>query len=196
MAQSADNVRVGFEGAIYVATGATPAAPTNTDALATGWTEVGYLDDSGLTVAHSDEVSDIKAWQRADIVRKVVTSSDVTFQFNMLETNKQSVELFYGVATESGGAALNEKGMVIKRQPFVLDVIDGDQIHRMYLPAAEVTERGDQEITSENAIKYTVTLTAYPDSNGVKVQHFWSDPIPAVASVSGFKAPSSGGSSS
>ena len=54
----------------------------------------------------------------------------------------------------------------------------------MYLPSAEVTERGDQEVTSENAVKYQVTLTAYPDSNGVKVNHFWSGAIAGATVLS------------
>lgn len=181
MAQNANNVRIGFEGAIYVATG-TPIAPTDTTPLPSGWTEVGYIDDGGVTIAHNDEVSDIKAWQRADIVRKVVTSSDVTVQFNMLETNVNSVELFYGAKVGSDGKSLSETGMKINRQSFVLDLIDGDKVHRMYLPSAEITERQDQEISNENAVKYGITLTAYPDvtPEKVKVYHFWSETIPVV----------------
>lgn len=173
MAQTAANVLVGYEGSVYVAPTGT-AAPTDAEgALNAAFKEVGFLTEDGITVAHDDETTELKAWQRSTVVRKTTTSSDTTVNFAMAERNKTAVELYYKKALETGDDALTEAAPPTKLVSVVIDVIDGDNVHRMYLPSCEVTERGEISITSEDVISYEVTITAYEDSSNVKVYHFW-----------------------
>jgi len=173
MAQTASKVGVGYEGAVYVAPLATAAPTSATSTLNAAFKEVGYLDSGGITVAHNDDTTELKAWQRSSVVRKTITQSDTTVQFAMIESrNKAALELFYKKALESGNQALNEGGALAASVSVVIDVIDGTKIWRLYLPECEVTERGDIQITSEETVKLDVTLTAY-EVSGVKISHFW-----------------------
>lgn len=173
MAQTAGKVTVGYEGSVYVAPTGT-AAPTAADStLNVAFVEVGYLGEDGITIAHSDDTTELKAWQRSSVVRKTITQSDTTVQFSMMESrNKAAIELFYKKTMESGNQQLNEGGALAASVSVVIDVIDGTKIHRIYLPECEVTERGDIQITSEESVKYDVTLTAY-EVGGVKISHWW-----------------------
>lgn len=173
MAQTAAKVAVGYEGAVYVAPTGTAAPTSAISALNAAFKEVGYLDEGGITVAHSDDTTELKAWQRSSVVRKTITQSDTTVQFAMIESrNKAAIELFYKKNMESGDQQLNEGGALAKSVSVVVDVIDGTKIHRLYLPECEVTERGDIQITSEESIKYDVTITCY-EVGGIKISHFW-----------------------
>jgi hypothetical protein len=49
------------------------------------------------------------------------------------------------------------------RQAFVLDVIDGANLQRTYIPQGEVTEVGDHVYVNSDVVGYDVTVTAYPD---------------------------------
>ena len=176
MAQVSDNVKVGYDGAVYVApTGSTGPTDAST-ALDAAFLELGFLDETGVTVAHDDEVTEIKAWQRATVVRKTTTSSDTTVAFAMAETNKAALEFFYKKTMETGDDALNESGAPAKKVSLVIDVIDGTFIHRMYLASCEVTERGEITMTSEDGVGYPVTVTAY-EENSVKIAHFFDSAL-------------------
>lgn len=173
MAQTAGKVAVGYEGAVYVAPTGTAAPTSASSTLNAAFKEVGYLDEGGITIAHSDDTTELKAWQRASVIRKTITQSDTTVQFAMIESrNKAAVELFYKKAMESGDQQLDEGGALAASVSVVIDVIDGTKVHRLYLPECEVTERGDIQITSEESIKYDVTITAY-EVGGIKISHFW-----------------------
>lgn len=183
MAQTAANVRVGFDGAFYVADSYPGTSPADATTPLTGFTEVGYISDAGVTKSHEDDVNEIVAWQRADVVRKTITKSDVSFQFNIIETNKLAVELYYGAKLEADNKSLKEVGFKPVRISACLDVIDGDYIHRMFLPEAEVVERGDMTFVTEDAVAYDLTVTAYPDTDQVKIYHYWNEVVAGTAGI-------------
>ena len=167
MATTAANVRVGVTGGAFHAPAAT-ALPTNsTTALAAGYLEVGYISEDGITQSISSDVTDIKAWQNGDVVRKVQTSHDLTYQFTMIETSAESLKVYYADA-DASLTAVEVTGGQSPREVWVLEVADGVNDIRIVLPDAQVTERGDVSYKNDEAIAYPVTITAYPDSSGVK----------------------------
>lgn len=165
MANDAANVNVGVTGAVYVADEGTAAPADIATAPATGWAPVGYISEDGVTEAYNIETDDIVAWQNADVVRKVITSSEVTYGFTMIETNSASISLYYGKDVAAAAETHMIGGTLTGKKAFLIDVIDGDQTIRRYIPSGEVTERGEVAITSGDAIGYEVTLTAYPASS-------------------------------
>jgi hypothetical protein len=176
MARDVDAVYVGADGRGYVAprgtTGPTSAAAT----LNALFKELGWLHEDGLTEAANADSAEIKAWD-GTTVRKVMTSSEFTFQLKFLETNKHTLELYYSGSDVSGdggtGSKIAAKGPENDRRSFVFDVLDGDHIARIYIPDGEVTERGDISYANGEAIAYEVTITAYPDSTGVSFTKFF-----------------------
>jgi len=148
-----------------VSMGATSAtAPTGTGGTLTGFTGLGFVSEDGVTETRDRSTDDIKAWQNAATVRTVITDSSLTFNFTLIETKKETVELYYGTTvTEaaSDGSFTIVPASTGGRRSFVLDVVDGAELIRTYVPEGEVTEVGDKVYVNGEAIGYEVTVTAY-----------------------------------
>lgn len=167
MALNASNVRVAVSGEVSV--GLTSAtAPTGTASALTGFTGLGYVSEDGVTETRDRSTDSITAWQNSAQVRTVVTESSLTFQFTMIETKEATVELFYGAVVTpavSDGSFVVVPANTGGQQSFVIDVVDGAELIRIYIPNGEVTEVGDRVYNnSGDPIGYDVTVTAYPNA--------------------------------
>lgn len=179
-APAAAGVRVGIPlvtGGVWSAVTGT-ALPTDANtALNVAFAGLGYVDENGVTQATSADTTDIVAWG-GDTVRKVQTSHDVTFKFALLETNVAATKEYYGQAnvTDTAGAlAIEVNSAVLDHREYVIEMKDGDRKGRIVIPDGQVTERGDISYVSGDAIKYDVTVTAYPDASGNKAYIYWDD---------------------
>ena len=95
MALVAENVRVAVTGAVSV--GPTSAtAPTDADSPLTGFDDLGYVHEDGVTETRERSTEQLRAWQNADILREVVTEASMSYTFRLVETKKETVELYYG----------------------------------------------------------------------------------------------------
>lgn len=166
MALDSTKVRVAVSGAVSIgAVGA--AAPTGTGSALTGLTDLGYISEDGVTETRDRSTNTLKAWQGGATVRTVVTDGTLTYKFKLLETKKETVELYYGTTVT---AAATDGNFVIVptatggRKSFVLDVVDGAELIRTYVPQGEVTEVGERVYSNGEAVGYEVTLTAYVDN--------------------------------
>lgn len=169
---TAGNVRVGVTGAVYYAATSTTLPTSAAAALAGAFDDVGYISEDGITQTMNIDTNDIQAWQNGDVVRKIQTSHDLTYTFTMLEMSAETVELFYGDYT----AGVTEiTGDQLGNWAFVLDVVDGDNDIRIVIPDGQVTDRGDVVYSGTDPIGYEVTITCYPDSDGVKAYHYADD---------------------
>ena len=167
MATDSTKVRVAVTGAVSVGPTGTTAPTDASTALAAGFLDLGLIGDGGVTEGRSRSTNDIKAWQNGATVRTVVTDGTLTYHFTMLETRKETVETAYGTTvtqTVSNGAFVIVPTSTGGRKSFVLDVIDGSEIRRVYIPQGEVTDVGDVVYSNGDPIGYEVTVTAYTDS--------------------------------
>ena len=174
----ATNVKVAITGAVYTAPiGSTPPTDASTT-LDAAFIPVGYISEDGVKEANDTENEEIKAWQNSDIVRKVITKNETSYAFTMIETNAAALALFYGKTIAVGATDHIIGGTVTGRVSAVIDVVDGTQIIRRYVPSCEVTERGEVSLTATDALGYEVTLTAYPDSTlGGSVNVFYEEAL-------------------
>lgn len=166
MALNSANVRVAVTGAVSVGL-TTAAAPTGTGGALTGFNDLGLVSEDGVTEARGRSTNNLKAWQGGQTVRTVVTDGSLTYHFTLLETKKETVELYYGstvTQTVSDGSLVIVPTATGGRRSFVLDVIDGAELLRAYVPQGEITEVGDRVYANGDAIGYEVTLTAYNDT--------------------------------
>lgn len=176
MALTASNVRVAVTGVVYIApTGTT--APMSTASATTGFSDLGYVGESGVSESRTLTSTDIKAWQNAATVRTVITDGKVTFGFTLIESSKAVIEAFYGAVT-TGATATDGKIAVIPtatggQKSFLIDVVDGAEKKRIYIAAGEITEVGDIVYASGEPIGYPITITAYPTATLESVT-FWS----------------------
>lgn len=159
MALTADNVVVGRTGKVYA--GATSAtAPTGTASTLTGFTELGYVSTDGVTYATDKTTQQIRAWQNGDLIREVVTEGTATYEFMLMESNQEAIELYFG-ATMTGGKIEANPTATGGPKSFVIDVVDGDKVIRHYIPRGEVLSVSEQTFVNGDAVMYGVVITAY-----------------------------------
>lgn len=166
MALTSANVRVGVTGVISRAP-SSATLPTTTTATLTGFTDLGYVGEDGVTETRDQSSEKLKAWQNGANVRTVITEGSLTFNFVMLETSKVTLETFYQSTATTGATEGNitvNPAAQAGRSAWVLDVIDGAEFMRVVVPEGEVTEVGDVKYASGEAIAREITVTAYPSN--------------------------------
>lgn len=174
------NVAVAVTGAVSV--GATSAtAPTSQSGTLTGFTDLGYISEDGVTLTSpgAGDAEVIKAWQNGATVRTLRSPSEdlPTYSFTLIETNKASVEFSLGVTltqTATEGSYEIDSTDTRADQSMVLDIVDGAQLERHYLPLARVVEVGDRVYSNGEAIGYEVTVEAQRDSTKGYNVKVWS----------------------
>jgi hypothetical protein len=158
-------VDVAYTGAIqYAPVATTPPVDADT-ALTSPWVQVGLISDDGVETTPNRSVSNITAWQRAQVVRTVVTEASIQVGFAMIETNAASLELYWGAAVDPVNGSIEiDPGQTGGTRAFALDYIDGSKYVRLFLPIAEPTElEAIAWNSSGDPVSYGVTLTAYRD---------------------------------
>lgn len=176
MALSSDNVRVAVTGAVY--SGPTDTtAPTGTATAVTGFDDLGFVSEDGITVSfpESGDAEPIKAWQNGATVRTVRSTSDdvPTISLTLIETKLEVIETVFGVTvTQTATEGSFELDTSTTREPrsFVVDVIDGDELIRVYVPRGVVSAVGDLSLTSTTAIGYEVTIDCERASAGFNLK--------------------------
>lgn len=168
-----DNVtaaKPGTSGAAYI--GATSATlPTSVSATLTGFTELGYITEDGLTNNSSPSSDVIKAWG-GDIVLTLTESKEDTFTFTLMEAMSADVlKLVHGDDNVSGSLAAGITVEVNAYDPedhaFVFDmVLKNDALKRIVVPFGKVTEVGEVTYSGGNAVGYEITIKCSPDSTG------------------------------
>lgn len=191
MAIDASAVRVGVSGIIASAALGT-AAPTSAVSSIAAFTDHGFASEDGVTEANAQTIEKIRAWQNAAVVRTTVTEGEVTFQTTLIQTDATTVPLVFGGTVAGDGSIVLSPGTERAHRAFIIDVIDGANVIRNWIPDGQVTELGDIVYQNGEPIGYEVTITAYPhislDSGKGSVQKWISSlagalTAPAITSV-------------
>jgi hypothetical protein len=181
MAVDIDLIRAYTDGAVYTHdVGATITAPTDAStALDVDFIEVGAISSDGLTEATDQERTNVFIWQNAALARTISGEYTKTFAFAAAETKLFNLGLQYPgstVTSTTEGASVAEKPPTSDIRAWVLHGLDGaNRAQRIYLPKAEITERGDVVWSAEGITVYEWTLTCYVDSNGVVAYRYYID---------------------
>lgn len=169
MSVDSSKVRVAVTGA--VSKGLTSAtAPIGTAGTLTGFNDLGGISEDGvtLTLPDSGDSTPIKVWQNGATVRTVRSASEdlPSLQFTMVETSLETIETFFGVTVTQTATEGEFEYKVQSRtaDSYVLDVIDGAELIRLYLPQGVVTSVGEVNLTNTDAIGYEVTIEGELDS--------------------------------
>jgi len=186
MAGNRDLILAGINGggdagnslAYFAAVGS--AAPTTaTGDPAAAYLDAGWITEDGLTAKVSESSRDINAFGTFSPVRTIVTESKQTFDISFLESNPVSLAVYHRRALDDLDVAA-DGSLTIDSGPSrsasyaaIFDMVDGDNALRAYCPNVQVTDRGDLAVKAGEAVVYPVTLTAYPDANGVAVRWFY-----------------------
>lgn len=156
-----------------VAFGATSLTlPTDAKtALVTGFTNLGYISEDGLTNTQDRSSDDIKAWG-GDIVLTLQTEKTDTFQFTLIESLSVDVlKAYFGddnvTGTLANGITITANGDELPEKAWVIDmVMRGGALKRVVIPNGRVTTTDEITYTDGEVVGYGVTVTAYPDASG------------------------------
>ena len=173
MALDSDNVRVAVTGAVYVAPTSTTGPTTSSSALDAGFVDLGYVSADGITENIDRTTNQIRAWQNGSLVREVTSEGTYSVDMTFIETNEAVLELYYGTANSSGQFDIDPTSTG-GRQSFVIDVVDGSSVERIYIPAGEITSVGTRTLASGEAVGYQVTITAYADTGSTSFTKWFS----------------------
>lgn len=173
MAQTATNVtaaKPATGGSLSVAA-TTATLPTTTSATLTGFTNLGYISEDGLTNELTRDSEEIKAWG-GDTVLSPQTGFTDTFSCTLIETlNVNVLKEVFGASnvsgTLSGGIAVDVNSEELVERAWVFDMImRGGVAKRVVIPNGRITELGEVSYTDSDAAGYEITITAFPDSSG------------------------------
>jgi hypothetical protein len=136
-----------------------------------GWETApnGYVSEDGVTVTQPDaaDITILHAWQNGAAVRTLTgTTDDVpTVSFSLLETTAATLALYYGVAvsgqTGTEGAFVVDATAARSYASFLIDVVDGSALKRIYVPYGLITSVEDQVYANQEAIGFGVTISAH-----------------------------------
>lgn len=169
MTANADEIVVGANGKVYVAeTSATmPTGVSGT--MPTGWTDLGFVTEDGVTFTDSKETETIGAWQSFYPVRRIVTSKDASVSFALRQWNKDTVALAFG-----GGTVTEPTANVFKYTPpdpedideraLCLEFTDGSKVYRLVMEKGMVSDAVETQLVRTGAADLPITFSATPDS--------------------------------
>lgn len=145
----------------------------------------GYVDENGLLISTSRQTQPIRDWSRK-VIRHVLDTFDGKLSYAHLELNETSMKIFAGdanvTATAANGShgaqlAMKIKGEEATHFAWVFKIKDGLKKVIVVLPDASVTETGDITMVANGAVKLPVTLSTYPDANGVSIYVYTDDGV-------------------
>lgn len=188
MALNASNVRQAITGAVYYDKTAAAAVPTGTASDTTGYPDLGYLSEDGvaLTMPDAGDSTPIKAWQNGATVRIIRTPSEDSpqFKFTLIETKLETIEAAFGVTVEQGpteGSFVINTNKQREHARLVLDVIDGDELIRIYAPQAIVTAIDEIDFANSGPIGYALTVDCEYDDDLDGQAKVWMTALKSVA---------------
>lgn len=146
--------------------------PTDMAALTTPWVDLGALSTDGFTQSIKQTRTDFKRWGSIAKIKSIVTDKAFTFTATFLESNPDVLGLYYGVTAPVPDVTSHiisltpNSSSTQDHRSFVLDIMEGTNHVRWYLPDAEVTDTTDVPYKTDGMTQYGVTITAYPDADG------------------------------
>lgn len=176
MGKDIEEVYVAVDGIVAVGVFGAAVAPTSaTSELDVSWTDLGYVSEDGVTETTEQSTTVLRAWQKAKKVRTLIEEGSVRYQLRLIQTNADTVAMYYGGMVEADGSIVIDPTVERPFIAFDIDVIDGDDIIRAYAPEAQVIEVGDQVYASGEAIGYEVTVEcSYNEDLGGSVKKWYS----------------------
>jgi len=176
MPLSGTEVRVGVTGTVYVAPGGT-TPPANISAAWTGFTDLGYTSEEGVTAARSMTTEQVKAWQSIAPVRYLITEVGEVFSFTLLQFNRATLPLYMGGGTviAQGGGSYKlsiSSAPTIDERTLGIEWVDGSITSRLIIPRGMVTETGELAVGRTDSVKLQMSFAAMTPAAGTELSYF------------------------
>lgn len=143
-----------------------PTAPNT--ATPSGFTELGFIGEDGVSNDNSPESDKKKSWGGATVNTSQTEKPD-TWKFSLIEvTNVEVLKMIYGkdnVTTDSSSHITTVKATTEETPAyaFVIDMIVNGKAKTIVIPNGKITEVGEISYKDDELVSYEVTIEAMPD---------------------------------
>lgn len=157
-------------GHVYVAPLTTTLPTDVVSAWPSGWTELGYTDEKGVTLTPTVNVTQLMAWQTGAPVKTVVTGAALEIAFGLQQFNIDTTSLFFFGATWTLSSGSSYK-LTIPSSPTLdermlgIEWGDGTHTNRLVVGRGSVTKHENITIDRKAQTILGITFTA-EDNNG------------------------------
>ena len=194
-------------GPILSAPRGTPLPDSIAAAIDAAFEDSGYVSEDGLTLTPERSTEQVRDWS-GSVVRELLTEFSAKLAWSHLETNERSLKNYMGddnvtvtaaTATEGRRITALLRSSELPRKSWTFKMKDGDGRVLIVVPDGQVSETGEVSFVKSSAITWPVTLTTYPDADGVNVYIYLDDGtvltagVPAVSTVAGNPDPAATG---
>lgn len=168
-----DEIVIGGTGQVYVgAVGATAPTTESSVLSAATWKGLGLHTEDGVSIANAPDITRHMAWQSRRPVRIERQADTFTVSFALLQWDEDSVPVAFG-----GGSITDLGTGHYKYSPpsetsstderaYVVDVADGSDILRFYVPRGLAVEGVDSQFSRSAMSSLAVTVEALENENG------------------------------
>jgi len=186
-------------GSVLYAPLGTALPSTSYDTLASGFTDLGYIDENGVKTKEDRSSTDVYAWG-ANLVGSLQDKYSRTLSFKLYQfLNENVLATAYGNAntTVTAPTSLHGKEIAVKLNALLLDtltwVFDGyyattagyQALVRYVIPVGRPVQIGDVNMTNKEFMSADITLKAFPDSNNNLGYLYVNDGIKTGSSIGG-----------
>lgn len=167
-------------GVLFAAPAGTPLPTNATDKLDDAFKNVADLNEDGITRSTDVTTTDINNMS-GEKAASFIASYEETFQFVMLETNVATLSARYGKdrVTSSGDDVISFTTGMPKNEhvSIIADLLLSgmSKKQRIVIPDAVLTDTGDLQYHSGDAITYDVTFSTFPDKQGNNSYNYFAD---------------------
>lgn len=185
MSQDASQVRVGVTGKLLVAALGSTLPTDVTTPWAAAWTDLGLIDEKGVSQKPSMSKKDIKSWQSFYPVRTVITERGLEWKVRLIQKTGSVLRLAHGggTVTALGGGIYKftpPSPTTIDERSFGLEVVDGSIIDRYYIQRSIVSDTGDIQFVNNDSEGFELTLTTLNPAAGNPWEMISNDAAMAV----------------
>lgn len=164
-----------------------------------GYEPVGRLTTEGISLPRDVTVADVNSLGASQPSRRDVTSDVSSIGFTMQESKKSNIGLYddqdlSAVTYDANGNVYWDKpdrsaGTYHRLLAMFKDGDGADAVYgAVWMPRAQVTDRGEIVWNADDEIRYNVTLTAFADPTfGTAVRTIWAGPVDRLTAM-GFTA--------
>lgn len=167
----------------YVFSGAiTAVAPTDAvTVLDVGLINLGYLDDSGITIKQGSKITEIRDWN-GDLVAALDDEVSASITMTLMQTGVDTMKEVYGVDNVTVGVevptpllkSVGFTGDPLPHKKYVWEMKNSKGLGRLLAEDGQITEVGDIKVVKKGVITYSVTVTLFRAASGKFFERFFS----------------------
>lgn len=162
--------------AVFAAPLGTPVPTSAAAELDDAFVDLGWVSEDGVTNAITRDTTKHYAWG-GEVVKTTQDKYTETVKLTLLESSAAVLKVVYGtdsVTVAGGEIAVEHSPLMLERQVFVIDFVDGDRLGRIVIREGQVVEVGDVQYVHKDLTRYEITIDTYrPDSGEAAVATFF-----------------------